>query len=276
MVQFNGVSFAYRKTPVFENVSLSISPGYLYGILGRNGTGKSTLLYLLSGLLRPTRGASTVMGYKPHERQPAFLQKVFMIPEEFHMPDISLDNFVKYHGQFYPLFNRELFLENLDAFEVPSHTLLKMSYGQKKKVLVSFALATGVPLLLMDEPTNGLDVISKSQFRKVIAKSLRSDNTIVISSHQVSDLSSLIDHLIVLDSTKITVQSSIQDIESRLVFKVTSETLEDEHVLYSELSRGGKAMVAINDGSEESRIDLELFYKAAMNNPAGVAYALNN
>jgi len=151
-----------------------------------------------------------------------------------------------------------------------------MSYGQKKKVLISFGLASNASVLLMDEPTNGLDVISKGQFRKVIARSIRNDSAIVISSHQVSDLASLIDHLIVLDSTKITVQSSVQEIESRLVFRVTEDLLESEHVLYSEVSRGGNALVAINNGGEESRIDLELFYKAAMHNPAGVAYALNN
>lgn len=276
MIQLDKVNFAYRKTPVFEDVDLTIKNGYLYGVLGRNGTGKSTLLYLLSGLLQPSRGSATVLGHVPHKRTPDFLQQVFMVPEEFYMPDISIENYVKYYGQFYPLFNSEVFFENLNAFEVPGNTLLKMSYGQKKKVLISFAIATGVPLLLMDEPTNGLDVISKGQFRKVIARSVRSDGAIVISSHQVSDLASLIDHLVVLDSTKITVQSSVQEIENRLVFKVAEDIPDPEHVLYSEVSRGGKALVAINDGREESRIDLELFYKAAMYNPAGIAYALNN
>jgi len=276
MVQLEKVSFAYRKTPVFEDVDLAVNKGYLYGVLGRNGTGKSTLLYLLSGLLQPRRGSITVLGHVPHKRTPDFLQQVFMVPEEFHMPDISINNYVKQYGHFYPSFNNDIFFENLHAFEVPGNTLLKMSYGQKKKVLISFAIATGVPLLLMDEPTNGLDIISKGQFRKVIAQAVRSDGAIVISSHQVSDLASLIDHLIVLDSTKVAVQSSVQEIESRLVFKVTEGISEPEHVLYSEVSRGGKALVAINDGREESRMDLELFYKAAMYNPAGVAYALNN
>ena len=276
MVHLQNISFAYRKTPVFDNISLTINPGSLYGVLGRNGTGKSTLLYLLSGLLQPVRGTATILGHIPFKRTPQFLQQVFMIPEEFHMPDITIENYVKHYGQFYPLFNKDLFFENLQAFEVPSHTLLKMSYGQKKKVLISFALATGVPLLLMDEPTNGLDVISKTQFRKVVANAIRSESAIVISSHQVSDLASLIDQLIVLDSTRITVKNSIQEIENRLVFKVAGDVLESEHILYTEVSRGGNAFVAINDGHEESRIDLELFYKAAMHNPSGVAYALNN
>lgn len=276
MVQLEGLSFAYRKVPVFDNVNLSIRSGNLYGILGRNGTGKSTLLYIISGLLRPTQGTASVFGFKPFERRPDFLREVFMIPEEFHIPDISIEAFVKYYGQFYPRFDRDAFLKNLEAFEVPGHTLLKMSYGQKKKVLISFGLATNVSLLLMDEPTNGLDVISKGQFRKVIAGALTEDKAIVISSHQVTDLASLIDRLIVLDSTKITVQSSIHEIEKKLTFRITEGTVESEAVLYSEISRGGKALVTINDGSEESRIDLELFYKATMHNPAGIAYALNN
>lgn len=276
MVQLEGLSFAYRTVPVFDNVNLSIRSGNLYGILGRNGTGKSTLLYIISGLLRPTQGTASVFGFRPFERRPDFLQEVFMIPEEFHIPDISIEAFVKYHGQFYPRFDRDAFFKNLEAFEVPVHTLLKMSYGQKKKVLISFGLATNVSLLLMDEPTNGLDVISKGQFRKVIAGALTEDKAIVISSHQVTDLASLIDRLIVLDSTKITVQSSIHEIEKKLTFRIAEGIVESEAVLYSEISRGGKALVTINDGSEESRIDLELFYKATMHNPAGIAYALNN
>jgi ABC-2 type transport system ATP-binding protein len=276
MVHLQNLSFSYRKSPVFDSISLSIRPGFLYGVLGRNGTGKSTLLYILSGMLRQSQGSIDVMGYIPYQRKPAFLQKVFMIPEEFHIPDISLTDFVKYYGQFYPAFDRRVFEENLDAFEIPRHTLLKMSYGQKKKVLISFGLASGVPLLLMDEPTNGLDVISKGQFRKVMVRSMAPDKSIVISSHQVSDLSSMVDHLIVLDSTKITVQNSIQEIESKLVFKVSDDPAETEGAIYTELSRGGKALVAMNDGSEETMIDLELFYKAAMYNPQGIAYALSN
>lgn len=276
MVNLDQITFSYRKTSVFEEIVLSISPGGLYGILGKNGSGKSTLLYLIAGLLRPAKGKVDIMGFVPHQRKPAFLQRVFMIPEEFHMPDIALNDFVKYYGTFYPNFNRALFEEHLDAFEVPRHTLLKMSYGQKKKVLISFGLASGVSLLLMDEPTNGLDIISKGQFRKVIARSLQPDNAIVISSHQVSDLASLVDRLIVLEGTKIAVQSSITEIEQKLVFKISDDPCETTDALYSEITRGGKAIVALNDGSEESLIDLDLFYKAAMYNPAGISYALNN
>lgn len=276
MVQLTNVSFAYGKTPVFDGIDLRVKPGFFYGVLGRNGTGKSTLLYIISGMLRPIQGQVAVMDYIPHHRRPAFLQKVFMIPEEFYIPDISLADFVKYYGRFYPEFNRKSFEENLDVFEIPRHTLLKMSYGQKKKVLISFGLASGVALLLMDEPTNGLDVISKGQFRKVMARSMAPDKSIIISSHQVSDLSSMVDHLVVLDSTKITVQNSIQEIETKLVFKVSDDPVEAEGAIYTEMSRGGNAMVALNDGSAESMIDLELFYKAAMYNPQGVAYALSN
>src|SRR5262245_25299464 len=111
MVHLDGVSFAYRKTPVFDNVGLSINSGLLYGVLGRNGTGKSTLLYLIGGLLRPNQGSCRVMGHVPSRREPSFLSKVFMIPEEFHIPDISIPDFVKYYGQFYPNFNAEAFAE---------------------------------------------------------------------------------------------------------------------------------------------------------------------
>ena len=276
MIAINDLYFAYSKTDVFEGIDLKMNKGNIYGILGKNGTGKSTLLYTIAGLLFPQKGDIKVFGFKPGDRDPAFLREIFMIPEEFHLPDIAIKDLIKYYSPFYPGFSEDEFYDNLKAFEIPDHTLLKMSYGQKKKILISFGLACNVSLLLMDEPTNGLDIISKSQFRKVLVRSLNEDRCILISSHQVQDLTNLIDHIIILDNTKVVLQESMQVIGQKLTFKITADIQEAGAAFYAEPVLGGNSLVAINHEGEEANVNLELFYKAIMNNPEGIQYALKN
>jgi ABC-2 type transport system ATP-binding protein len=274
-VTLKDLYFSYRKTAVFEGINLDFDYGKLYGILGKNGTGKSTLLYTVAGLLFPTSGNVDVNGLNPSGREPSFLEDIFLVPEEFHLPDISIRDFIRIYGPFYPKFAKEDFLSYLEVFGVPAHTLLKMSYGQKKKALISFALASGASLLLMDEPTNGLDIVSKGQFRKAMVGALDDGRTIIISSHQVQDLDHLIDNLVVLDNSRILLKTSMEDIGSKLVFKISNSDEELESAYYSEPALGGHALVLPNQGTIETDVNLELLYKSVLSNPEAIHYALS-
>ncbi|RYF83789.1 MAG: ABC transporter ATP-binding protein, partial [Chitinophagaceae bacterium] len=171
MIRIQNLSFAYRKKLVFDGLSLQFEAGHVYGLLGKNGTGKSSLLRNIAGLLAPKSGSINVNGFTPFQRLPLFLEDVYMVPEEFYLPDIPIADFLQHSAAFYPRFNQAQFSNYMSVFEVPAdNTLQNMSYGQKKKVLISFALATNAKILLMDEPTNGLDIMSKSQFRKILAE----------------------------------------------------------------------------------------------------------
>jgi len=275
MITIDKLHFSYRRTKVFDNVSLSLKPGNIYGILGKNGTGKSTLLYSIAGLLCPQQGDIDVGGRTPHKREPCFLEDIFMVPEEFHLPDISFSELVKYYGKFYPKFNEEQFFKYLENFTIPyDQTLLKMSYGQKKKVLISFGLSSEVSVLLLDEPSNGLDIIAKTQLRKALVMAVNENKCILISSHQVQDLTNLIDDVIILDDTKIMIHESLRTIGEKLSFKISSDAYELQSALFYEPILGGNSIVTVNENKNESNINLELFYKALMNNPQGIHYAL--
>jgi len=268
MIDIQNLSFAYRKKPVFEGLSLRFQPGHLYGLLGRNGTGKSSLLMNIAGLLRPGKGSITVNGFTPFERLPVFLQDVFMVPEEFYLPDILVADFLKYYAPLYPRFNSDGFRNYLSVFEVPADsTLQNMSYGQKKKVLISFALATNAKVLLMDEPTNGLDIISKSQFRKILAEAVDDERCIIISTHQVKDLENLIDRVSIIDEGKILFDEKVEDITRKLSFRFSYDREDLETALYSESLLRGNVIVGPNTEGEESKLDLELLYKAIVSNP---------
>jgi ABC-2 type transport system ATP-binding protein len=268
MIRIENLSFAYKKKPVFQGLNLQFEAGHVYGLLGKNGTGKSSLLRNIAGLLQPQSGSITVNDFTPFERLPAFLGDVFMVPEEFYLPDISVPDFIKHYVPFYPHFNQKSFENYISIFEIPADsTLQNMSYGQKKKVLISFALATNAKVLLMDEPTNGLDILSKSQFRKILAEALDEDRCIIISTHQVKDLENLIDRITVIDDGKILFDENVEEITNKLAFRFAYDEADAATAFYSESLLRGHVIVTPNTEGEESKLDLELLYKAIVTNP---------
>lgn len=267
MINIQNLHFAYRKKKVFTGLNLSLEPGHIYGLLGKNGTGKSTLLRNIAGLLFPDKGSVKVMNHTPGDRNPVFLQELFMVPEEFYLPNVTIEKFVDCNAMFYPKFNHEQFSKYLREFEIPAgNKLQQMSYGQKKKALISFGLACNTSLLLMDEPTNGLDIMSKSQFRKVIAGAIDENKCIIICTHQVKDMESLIDRITVIDEGKILFDQTVDRITSKLSFKISFDSEEVKYALYREESLKGNAIITANMDDEEGKLDLEMLYKAIVTN----------
>ena len=264
MIQINNINFKYagQKTPVFNDFSLSLEQNRIYGLLGKNGTGKSTLLYLISGLLRPKGGSIQTLGFESSKRRAEMLQEIFIVPEEFDLPAMSLDAYVRLYEPFYPKFNREVLDNCLRDFELPLKLKLnELSMGQKKKVYMSFALAAGTRLLLMDEPTNGLDIPSKAQFRRVVAQNMTDDRTLIISTHQVHDVEALLDHILIISQSNILMNESVADICNKYSFEYRQPSEMDDDVLYAEPSLQGNAVIARRtEGSAETQLNLELLF----------------
>jgi ABC-2 type transport system ATP-binding protein len=118
----------------------------------------------------------------------------------------------------------------------------------------------------MDEPTNGLDIMSKSQFRKVLAQALDEERCIIISTHQVKDLENLIDRITIIDEGKILFDQTVEEISKKLSFRFSFDDTESREAFYSESSLKGNVIVAANHSGDESKIDLELLYKAIVTN----------
>lgn len=267
MVSIQNLHFSYKKKKVFDGLNLELKPGHIYGLLGKNGMGKSTLLRNMAGLLFPKEGVVRVNEFNPSERLPQFLQGVYMVPEEFHLPNISIESFLEGYAPFYPQFNYQQFQQYLQIFDIPrDSTLQNMSYGQKKKVLISFALASNARLLLMDEPTNGLDIMSKSQFRKVLAESINEERCIIVSTHQVKDLENLIDRVTIIEDGRILFDQTVEAIVQKLSFRYSFDDAEVKAAFYAEPSLRGSVIVAANAEGEEGKLDLELLYKAIVTN----------
>ena len=274
MITVENLSFLYRKSKraVLHDFSLSLEKGRVYGLLGKNGAGKSTLLYLMSGLLTPKSGKVVYHDVDVRRRLPITLQDMFLVPEEFDLPPVSLISYIELNSPFYPRFSKEDMVKYLHYFEMDINIDLgALSMGQKKKVFMSFALATNTSLLLMDEPTNGLDIPGKSQFRKFIASGMTDDKTILISTHQVRDIDKVLDHVLIMDNSRVLLDESTASICSKLFFLESDDRELAATALYTLPSVQGNFLMLPNTEGEESEINLELLFGAVLAEPGKIA-----
>ena len=259
MIKVNNLSFSYGQTPCLENISLSLEEGKIYGLLGENGVGKTTLLTLLSGLKKPLKGTIEVDGHLPFDRHPSLLQNLYYLPDEVSAVNEKAFRWAASSGQFWPNYSQDRFNEAMDIFETnPDMKMNHMSAGQLKKTYISFALACGVKYLFLDEPTNGLDIPSKAQFRKVIMSLTPEDGTIVISTHQVKDLENIIDPIVILDKCDVLLNASVAEITDKLYFDYG--TTFNAASLYSEQLPGGFIQVYPNTEAQESKVNVEALF----------------
>ncbi len=273
MITFKHVSFGYRGGRLFDDLNLDLKRGAIYGLLGKNGAGKTTLLKLMAGLLFPKKGEISVLNRIPRKREPGFLSQVFVLPEEFDLPRMNMDEYARAYGGFYPDFSREQLTNLMRELEVPEvQKFHQMSFGQKKKAYIAFAIACNTPLLIMDEPTNGLDIPSKSSFRRVIASVANEERTIIVSTHQVRDLDQLIDSVVVLDGSEILLNATTAEITDKLQFVHLEE---NDPALYAEQTIHGRWGVQVNDSGAESPLDMELLFNAAVANRQAIKQLFN-
>ena len=269
MIDLRSVSFSYRSKPLFQDLDWHLEPGTIYGLLGRNGAGKTTLLKLVAGLLFRKEGEIRVLDEDPERRSPALLQDLYFVGEELSIPDMSPKTYEALHSPLYPRFSTDSYYAALREFEVDVDMSMKaLSFGQKKKVVLAFALATNTALLILDEPTNALDIPSKGQLRRLLAGAVSEDRIIIVSTHQVRDLEQIIDPITILENGRIVFQQSIEDIDARLGVSVSAQ--EHPESLYAEKTMGGYASIVAQGGDAGARVDLELLFNAVTAKPDAI------
>ena len=268
MIQIQNLTFGYKssKENVLENVNLQLTPGSIVGLLGKNGTGKTTLLNLITGLLFAKQGVITIDGEDAKTKSKSILEKLYFIPEELIVPNFTLEKFIKLYSPFYKDYSQEVMDECMREFDLKSEkkSLNKLSMGTKKKMMICFALATNVPYLLMDEPTNGLDIPSKRIFRKLINSHMTENRIILISTHQVHDVEKMVDHIVIVGKKDLLINDTTEGLSQKFTFGTTPKG----EVLYSEKSLEGNLCVARRtDSEEETPVSLELLFEAVNENP---------
>lgn len=265
MIEFDKFNFAYKdKVTIYDDLNLKIVSGKIYGLFGKNGAGKSTLLKNLVGLNRPTNGHVIVNGSIPKKRLPSFLNNIFMVPEDIYIPQIKQSTFVKIYSSFYPRFSFNDLYDNLNKLDVPEGKKLNnLSFGQRKKFLIGFALACNTEVLVLDEPTNGLDIPSKDLFRSLIDSSINKHKLFIISTHQVRDLENILDHVLIVDKGNLVLNASIKEVRDKLSFKFYSETRPKNVILCQEVP-GGYAVMERNRNNDQTNVNLEQLFSASL------------
>lgn len=277
MIQLENISFSYtKKRTLFKDLSLRLEAGRIYGLLGKNGAGKTTLLKNIAGLSFVKEGTCTVFDIESRLRKPEMLEKIYFLPEEIWLPDVDVKTYLKMYSNSWPEFDNYFFEHCLKEFEIdPEAGLKNMSFGQRKKTAISFALATKCKLLILDEPTNGLDIPSKTKFRKLVAEMMSDDMCIILSTHQVRDLESLIDTIIILEESKILLNNTIDQVCERLLFKTIPALDQPEEILFSEFTTKGYSVIMNNPDNIESKIDLESLFNLCIQSPEKIQKMFN-
>ena len=266
MIQTKDLNYGYQKfQPVLKKINLNLPEGHIYGLLGKNGVGKSTLLKVLTGALLG-EGEYKVGGYDPRERKGEMQELIRLVPENEALFENTIMELASVTAPLYPTFSYDLLKKALEEFEVPTDKKITMlSLGQQKKALISLSLACNTPYLFMDEPTNGMDIPSKSSFRRIVASAVSENSTVLISTHQIDDLEGLIDYVVILENDGVLLSASLQEIGQKLCFGVAEE---DDEVLYSEPTLRGPWSVMINKSGEEMPVDIKTLFSAVVKNPA--------
>lgn len=268
MLKIDNISFGYRRNKsIIRNFNMTLQPGTVCGLLGKNGAGKSTLLYLICGLLKPDSGSIDFKGHNPIKHEVASLEDVMIVPEEFSLPNMKLADYVRVNAPFYPNFNQSDMNDYLYMFDLdPEAHLGKCSMGQKKKAIISFALACNTSLLILDEPTNGLDISAKRAFRKAMAKNMTDEKCIIISTHQVLDVEKILDHVCIIDNNGVLLNTSMFEVSKHLSFRVTNDRELIENALMSFDAPGGASIVERATPDNETDVNLEMLFEFVESN----------
>lgn len=265
MIRIEKLGFSYGQVPVLKNITMNLEPGKIYGLLGENGVGKTTLLTLLAGLKKPLQGNIDIDGSTPYSRAPQVLENQFYLADEMLPVPMKAAEYARITGEFWPNYKQDTFEEIMELFENTSDKKMnEMSTGQLKKTYISLALALGCKYLFLDEPTNGLDIPSKAQFRSALMKYTGEDSTIVISTHQVRDLENIIDPIIILDRQDVLLNASLEEISRKLYFDYGTQLHPES--LYSEQLPGGFIQVYPNAEGTDSKVNIEALFNAVHHN----------
>lgn len=275
MIELKNFSFSYGPAPVFENIDLQFKEVSIYGLLGENGVGKTTMLKIISGLLRPKTGSCTVDGKVSFDREPDFLENIFFLPDDVPLPDNStpIGFFRDLAGFYAGSSENEMHRLAMELKIDPNRRFKEMSFGQQKKSLIVCALSLNTRYLLLDEPTNGLDIPSKADFRRILSERVGGGQTIIISTHQVKDVENLIDPIIIISNSNVMLNASVEQITKKLFFEYGGQQRPD--ALYSEMMPGGFLNVLPNNGMGESQINIEALFNAVLGNRDSIKKIFN-
>lgn len=256
MVTITDLSIGYGHKAIASGITLSLASNRLYGLFGVNGVGKTTLLRTLAGAISPLSGSIDAFSYVPFERKKQFLSDTILIENGISLPAITAKKFARIFSSFYPRFSHERYIEYSRELGIGSNDALsKLSMGKRQCFALSFALACQARLTLLDEPMASLDIISRQNLIKILARGDNEDGIMVISSHDTAGLDNIVSDIVVMREAQPPLCASIEDIGHALAF-------HEEGIWPDTLYENGLQSISMNSDGFESDIDIALLFRA--------------
>ena len=277
------------KEVLFSDLNFAISKGQKLGLVGNNGCGKSTLLQIIAGQLSPSSGVIVRpddLYYIPQHfgqydsltiAQALRIERKQQALHAILSGDASNENFVVLDDDWNIEERSIAALDSWGLGQFPlSYPMHLLSGGEKTRVFLAGMDIHNPSVILMDEPTNGMDIPSKSQFRKVIASGMNEQKSIVISTHQVRDLENMIDHITILDNGLLLLDADTHTISSRLRFIKGGNESEIAGAFYKVSTIAGYSAILPNETDEESLIDIEMLFNCTIGDPEVIHNIFNS
>ena len=235
-VSFNNVTKEFKNKAVLKGVSFNIEAGDIYGLIGENGAGKTTLLKLIVNLLKPTSGNIQVLGKEIKKDSYDYLRNIgALIDEPIFYRKLTLYENFKVHCEYLGFYDEEKLesvLKMVGLYNKKSKKIKELSFGEKQRLAIAYALITEPELLILDEPTNGLDPIAIVELREILLKLNREFNTtIIISSHAINELETLVNKVMFLKNGEIVEDGLLEEIKEKCSVYIEIEVEESSKAL---------------------------------------------
>jgi ABC-2 type transport system ATP-binding protein len=206
MIECRGLRHGYGEKPVLHGLDFTVEKGGVFGLLGRNGAGKSTTINILMGFLQPQVGECRVLGHSSHSLPPAVRADIGLLHEGFIQYDfMTIKEIERFHAPFYPRWESRMFWELVDRLDIPpDRRVSRMSCGQRSQVVLGLIMAQNPRLMILDDYSMGLDVGYRRQFLTLLRAYVRErGTTVLLTSHVVQELDRFVDRMIVLQRGRV-------------------------------------------------------------------------
>ena len=211
ILKCEGLSKSYGHIRALDNVNLTLESGRIVGLLGPNGSGKTTIIKIINGLLTPDSGTVTICGLPPSPESKAL---VSYLPDSIYLNTwMTVQQIVNYFAEFYADFRKELAMEMLLRLGVsPKQKLKTLSKGNKEKVCLILTMSRNAKLYVLDEPIAGVDPAARDYVISTIINNCNPDATVMISTHLIADIEPILDEVLFIQNGKLVLQRSVDTI----------------------------------------------------------------
>lgn len=234
-IEIKNLTKVYGKNRGIQDINISVKEGEIYGFIGPNGAGKSTTIKTLLNFIYPTSGEALIFGMDSVKESEKIKEYIGYVPSEVrYYDDVKVKDIIKYAQSFYPKSNKEYVDRICNELELDMNKKMgELSLGNKKKVAIAQSLINNPKLLILDEPTNGLDPLMQKKLFNILIEEKEKGNTVFLSSHNLVEVQNLCDRVCVIKEGKIVDIIEIEKSKTQLKLKVTlsSSDITDDIVL---------------------------------------------